>query len=170
MGKLLHWATSRLRLRVITFEGKPYLERYYLGGLFGGRAYIHRFVDSDPGGQGLHDHPWAWSLSLVLAGWYFEHRRSGLGTIFFWNFIAGDKFHRVELPPEEREVWTLFIHGPRRKPWGFLQQHLSAFGEAYAVWEEKMSADGETTRWWESAPQARFHPLRALPGNPEKPS
>ena len=54
-------------------KGEPYLERYYLIGLFGWHAYLHRFVDSDPD-RGLHDHPWGRAVSLVLSGAYREIR------------------------------------------------------------------------------------------------
>lgn len=35
------------------------------------------------------------------------------------NIIRGTDFHRILLVPGE-EAWTLFIHGPRTKGWGFL--------------------------------------------------
>ena len=81
MVKFLYWLTARLPCRIINGpNGEPYLERYFLFSLFslfGWTAYIHRFVDNDPN-RGLHDHPWAWSCSLVLAGGYHELRATDL--------------------------------------------------------------------------------------------
>ena len=36
------------------------------------------------------------------------------------NIIKANTFHRVELLTPE--VWTLFIHGPRVQPWGFVKE------------------------------------------------
>lgn len=122
LRRLLYWITDRLPARVINGDdGSPYLERYYVGALFGLRAYIHRFVASDPD-RGIHSHPWQRSLSFVLVGGYKEIRINGErrlrpGQI---NYIRGDDFHRVILE-KNTEAWTLFIHGKRVKGWGFLR-------------------------------------------------
>ena len=42
--KLLFKLTAGLRCKLIDREGAPYLERYYLGRLFGVTFYLHRFV------------------------------------------------------------------------------------------------------------------------------
>lgn len=98
MNTQLYWLTSRLPCRIISDDGTPYLERYYLGTVFGVRFYLHRFVGSDPA-RGLHDHPWAWARSIVLSGWYFEERRDGKRHKVKWyNKLTGDTFHRVILP------------------------------------------------------------------------
>lgn len=151
--RLLYRLTARLPCRFIDGErGEPYLERYYLFGAFGWHAYVHRFVDSDPD-RGLHDHPWNRAVSLVLAGGYDELRpRAGdLATpvarrVRPWrlNFLRGQDYHRVILR-EGRPAWTLFIHGPRAKGWGFVQN-----GEY-----RPMARDAGESRhrdWWKSAP------------------
>ena len=120
------------RCRVINGpDDKPYLERYHLMRLpFGYRVYLHRFVASDPG-RGLHNHPWNHALSLVLWGSYEETRMSPANDdnrlvkrqlkAGRSNFIDGSIFHRINLEPD-RECWSLFIHGPKAKDWGFMQQ------------------------------------------------
>jgi hypothetical protein len=151
---LLFRLTARLPCRLIDGErGEPYLERYYLAGAFGWHAYLHRFVDSDPD-RGLHDHPWGRALSLVLSGGYEEIRAGAGGTgdprIRFvrpWriNRLKGRDFHRVVLRGG-RPAWTLFLHGPRRKGWGFVQNGVY----------RPMARDGGDFRhrdWWRSAPR-----------------
>lgn len=116
---LLYALTARLPARYIDHAGAPYLERYYLATVFGRRWYIHRFVASDP--DGLHDHPFLHSFSLLLAGWYWEDRWAGRRRRTWLNRIGPDDFHRVVLPENGRDVWTLFVHSPRVKNWGFLR-------------------------------------------------
>ena len=131
LNLLLFKFSAYCRCRVINGpDRQPYLERYHLLRLpFGYQVYLHRFVDSDPG-RGLHNHPWKHALSLVLCGQYQETRMSNAragnrlqtrnmraGRV---NLISGDVFHRVNLAPGS-ECWSLFIHGPKAKSWGFLQ-------------------------------------------------
>lgn len=153
--RLLLALSARLPCRLIDGDqGEPYLERYYLFGAFGWHAYLHRFVDSDPD-RGLHDHPWGRAISLVLSGGYDEIRpvrtgepaRTCTRTLNSWrlNRLAGTDFHRVVLR-DRRPVWTLFLHGPRVKGWGFVQN-----GEYRA-----MARDGGEFRhrdWWKWAPR-----------------
>ncbi|CAM2143682.1 conserved protein of unknown function [Pararobbsia alpina] len=123
MKALLFWISGFLRCRIISDGDRPYLERYYLFTAFGTRAYLHRFVGSDPD-RGVHDHPWPWALAIILFGWYWEQRRSGTRIVRWLNFLTGDTFHRVLLPKDRgvHEVWTIFIHrNAKVKPWGFLR-------------------------------------------------
>lgn len=72
--KTLYKKVSALPLRIISENGRPYLERYYVTTLFGlYRVYVHRFVGSDPQ-RGWHDHPWSPAISVVLWGEYGEER------------------------------------------------------------------------------------------------
>lgn len=118
--RFLMWLTARLPVKVIGRD-EPYVEWYHVATLFGlVRIQLHRFVRSDP--DGLHDHPWGWSRSFILAGWYLEERRDftrvrAAGGTYG---MTGDTFHRVVLPAGARDVWTLFIHGPYVKHWGFI--------------------------------------------------
>lgn len=158
----LYWLTGKLPARAIDGEhGEPYLERYFLFRLPGLQAYIHRFVASDPD-RGLHDHPWGWSLSLVLVGGYREIRaidialnddlthsvRAEERRLKPWriNFIRSTDFHRVLLDPDQ-EAWTLFLHGPRNKDWGFMRNgeyRLAGFESDYRI-----------RPWWRNAPSGR---------------
>jgi hypothetical protein len=162
---LLTRITDGLPCRIIDGEhGEPYLERYYVAGLDriglrGWHLYLHRFVDSDPD-RGLHDHPWDRALSLVLCGGYDELRfacdagDAGEPPIrrrhvrpWRLNRLRGTDYHRVVLR-DGRSAWTLFLHGPRVKGWGFLRGGV----------ERVMSATGADFRhrdWWLSAPSGR---------------
>jgi hypothetical protein len=127
-GLLRRWA-RRLRCRTIAIDGRPYLRRYLVARAFGCELYLHEFLTAD-GERHLHDHPWAWSASLVLAGGYVEqvlrHLDGYAGPVtalrahdapgFNW---VGQGFHRIHaLTPG---TWTLFAVGPRRRMWGFLE-------------------------------------------------
>ena len=140
MNKLLFKLTARLPCRLIKVNG-PYLERYYLGQLFGVTFYLHRFVSSDRE-RHLHNHPWGWGRALVLAGRYDEEYVGTntvlvSGTFFtsraiithrirWWNKVNGDHFHRIS--NARPGTWTLFFHSPRvqvngkLKGWGFLEK------------------------------------------------
>lgn len=158
----LYWLTGKLPARSIDGEhGEPYLERYFLFRLPGLQAYIHRFVASDPD-RGLHDHPWGWSLSLVMVGGYREIRATEVSLNddlthsvrsvhrrllpCGFNFIRGKDFHRVLLDPGQ-EAWTLFLHGPRKKDWGFMRN-----GE-YRLAGHK--TDYRIRPWWREAPSGQ---------------
>jgi len=153
---LLFRITGRLPCRFIDGEqGEPYLERYYLFGAFGWHAYLHRFVDSDPD-RGLHDHPWSRAVSLVLTGGYDElrsahgePRRAEARFVAPWrlNFLRGEDFHRVVLR-DGRPAWTLFIHGPRVKGWGFIQN-----GELRTM--AKDASEFRHRDWWKRALSGR---------------
>jgi len=161
---LLAWS-ARLPCRLIQEDGRPYLERYYIGTPFGWRIYLHRFVGSDPD-RGLHDHPWKRAYSIVLSGWYFDERRDGLHIIRFLNKLDGDTFHRVILPRDHylggglpaqavaampAECWTLFVHKVgHAKPWGFLRP----LDNGAAVFAPATYPDGgnRSGEWWRTAP------------------
>jgi hypothetical protein len=149
---MLYRLSGHLPCRIISEGDRPYLERYYVATLFGVRCYLHRFVASDPD-RGLHDHPWAWSLSLILSGWYVEETRSGRRTVRWFNAFGGDHFHRVIIESgAPKEVWTLFFHKAGDcKPWGFLREVPETDGAA-AVWQQFKYRGGKS-KWWETAPR-----------------
>lgn len=165
LSKLLYKWTANKPTRLIKRENHPYLERYYLGGLFGLTFYLHRFVGSDPD-EGAHNHPWN-ALAICLAGGYREARVTTLCPIDGWqqtyriikpgsfNLIRVRDFHQiVELKPE---TWTLFIHGRYRAGWGFLRtiacdyglqthQFRTEFHQPYPL------TSGDKTPWWTRVP------------------
>lgn len=120
MRKILFKIAMGRPCKVIHDKREPYLERYFLFNFFGLRFYLHRFVASDPD-RGLHDHPWPWAISFILVGKYLEILRGRTRIVKWFNFITGDRFHRVILE-ENQEVWSLFIHpNSDVKEWGFLR-------------------------------------------------
>lgn len=177
--KLLMRITGKLPARFINSEGKPYLERYYVCTLpFGHRLFIHRFVASDPD-RGLHDHPWKWALSFIMLGGYTElnllERTDGTKVVTEverkpgrFNLIFGKDYHRVLVAHKAKKstaVWTLFLHGPRKKGWGFIDYELElnerhtvatinedtiTYKEACTSTERKQNAG-----WWLTAPNGK---------------
>lgn len=140
--RFLFRQAGKLPCRLIDINGQPYLERYHVGTLFGCRIYLHRFVRRDAE-RHVHNHPWRWALSLVLAGLYIEelathddpacgyqvkHRR-----VAWWNWISPTTRHRIF--DVEPETWTLFITGPRFKGWGFyeVEEVIGTHGQLSAV-------------------------------------
>ena len=166
LNRLLYRLSAYCRCRVINGpDRQPYLERYHVARLpFGYRVYLHRFVASDPG-RGLHDHPWRHALSLVLSGSYEEVRMSGPGTdnrlerrrigAGRVNYIAGSTFHRVDLA-EGRECWSLFVHAPKAKTWGFLQ------AREYRD-HERVVVEASNPLWWKQAERPIRCPDMRLP-------
>lgn len=161
--KFLFWITGFLPCRLINDGERPYLERYYIGTLFGWRFYFHRFVGSDPD-RGLHDHPWRKAYSLILSGWYWEETRSGIRKVRWFNSLTGDTFHRVVLPcasdgrqPDRVCVmthgvspcWTLFMHTDKDvKPWGFLRLVVDGICRFEPYTYER---EGSQKEWWKTA-------------------
>lgn len=102
------------------FTRHPRLQRMFWWASY--RAVLHHMHESDL--DGLHDHPWPWA-SWVLSGGYWEHAPEGK----FWRwpghlrFRSAKALHRLELDPNTRkEVWTLFLMGPRQREWGFVDR------------------------------------------------
>lgn len=150
--RICYWLQSRLPTRHIAHHGQPYLERSYVGTLLGVRVYLHRFVACDE--DGLHDHPFPWSMSLILSGWYYEDRWHGRVTHRFVNLIGPNRFHRVVLPEQQgHDVWTLFFHTPRIKPWGFLRPTAQGQHGAVMTYEPQSDPqDAGLSSWHKSAP------------------
>jgi hypothetical protein len=126
----------------------PYLSRYYLlgrGGEDGGNdhaewftwegapvgVFLHCFHRSDDDAA-LHNHPWAWAVSLILSGGYLEERRVAGARVARRvvrpgqvNVIRHDTFHRVDLLGTE--AWSLFVAGPRVADWGFWDRQTGRY-------------------------------------------
>ena len=123
--------------RIFRRGAERYLDRWSLrhqapdaGG--GGRVYLHRFWAPDAADEGLHNHPWEWSFSIVLWGSYTElyadvdARTGELGhlrarRVRFFNWISARRYHRIAfLHPRAGRVWTLFVCGPLSGDgWGY---------------------------------------------------
>lgn len=136
---LLFKYSGRLKCRLISPAGLPYLERYHICTVLGRTWYLHRFVSADAE-RHMHNHPYD-CTALVLAGSYVEDvvtdicphaGASGCVTksqrVRWFNRIDGAKFHRIR--DAAPGTWTLFTHGTRLqvdvglatrlKGWGFL--------------------------------------------------
>lgn len=133
--------------RVIETEGNPYLVRWTIFSCSWFGIFIHKILRSDDD-RDLHDHPWDF-WSLILWGHYREYVPADWPPAFVKDeMIVKSKLcgpgslvrhkardaHRLELMPELTldlvgpayvrtgkfiPVWTLFIHGPRKREWGF---------------------------------------------------
>lgn len=114
------------RHRVVVNDGESYLLRFYIkhNGVLPG-IYLHKFFRGDMD-RNLHNHPWAWSFSLILTGGYDEERLKGNTVITRrmnpgrFNFLTGKTFHRISLVDTGYGAWTLFCSGRKVKDWGFL--------------------------------------------------
>lgn len=150
--RLVHWVACRLPRRDILAEGGAvYLERYrVLGWMPGSRwrgpsVYLHRFRLTDQD-LALHNHPWPWAVSLVLAGGYTEQRLGSLHGLpaCKWrrlkpgrlNVLGPDDYHRVA-DLHGAETWTLFCVWPRTRSWGFW---LPIRG--HVPWRERLAERG----------------------------
>lgn len=134
----LAWLSRVLRGRIITNDGgDPYLHRFYLlhvARRFVPGVFVHYFYRSD-GDRELHNHPWRWAVSIVLRSGYIEQRMEGSnGTVTertirapAVNLIRGDTFHRVQLLEPDRGCWSIFIAGPRKSAWGFIDLETREF-------------------------------------------
>lgn len=115
-----------------------YMDRYSLreqgpSGTNPWRVYLHHFLAPDDADH--HNHPSAWSLSIVLWGSYTEQMLSCWDEEYqdwdalderrvrWFNWIPATKYHRIsELHPGPgaHGVWTLFVCGPLTgKSWVF---------------------------------------------------
>lgn len=130
---ILRWARARQPDFVIGGAADPYLRRHWLlprNPVF--NVYVHQFLRSDDD-RALHDHPWLFNASWLLAGSYIEHTIVEGGACVRtmrhageWKFRWGKAPHRVELLQDcfaethhPLACWTVFITGPRVRSWGF---------------------------------------------------
>lgn len=160
IARLLFALTARLPCRLIAIGEQPYLERYYVGQVLGITAYLHRFVRADDERQ-VHDHPWRWAVSLILAGGYLEERVTALCPDRGWlvalrrmrpghvNTIGPGDFHRIT--KTRPETWTLFVHGARFKSWGFYER---LEGIRTIVYHQPLDA-ASSAAWYRRAPPGR---------------
>lgn len=125
-----------------------YLMRYVILRTKWISIYIHRFMDSDH--EVPHDHPWA-CISLALRGtmreviWDVEDQKESSRFVKPGSLIYRPirHCHKLQvkgvLPYEKREdaPMTLFITGPRVKPWGFVEKDNWTLWTSYLGLNEK---------------------------------
>ena len=81
-------------------------------------VYLHNIRHSDDD-RALHDHPW-WNMSIIIKGSYHELTRERMRYWPQWSVIfrKATQAHRL-IVPDDSDIWTLFITGPRTRVWGF---------------------------------------------------
>lgn len=135
MSLLIHHWWGWVRHITRPPEHTPYLDRYTArkqgeSGTNPWRLYLHHFLARDS--EDFHNHPSAWSLSIVLWGSYTEEvlthqpwpaRYVITRRVRWFNWIPATKYHRITYlhpGPGARGVWTLFMCGPLTgRGWGF---------------------------------------------------
>lgn len=151
VDKLIAFAKRTPYTHLRNPDGTAYMERYWLvpyeyermlsfwrnplGRVFQwfGIAVRLHYIKSPDRDRHLHDHPWAF-VSVVLRGWYIEHRPMTIQPNFLgteeeltysaWRREGEIAFrwwtarHRISTVAPEG-VWTLFITGPMMQWWGF---------------------------------------------------
>lgn len=136
----------------ITHAGSVYLRRWLLTpSVRGWRLMLHKICRPDLD-RVLHDHPWDFA-TLCLRGGYIEVVH-GPGGVAAEILIAGrarlraaEHTHRIDRVLGGA-AWTLVLHGPRRRRWGFWD--LSAKPPLWTV-----AADYFTPEYDQAAAPAR---------------
>lgn len=142
MITILKFVTKYLPLRKLGRNG-DYLHRSFVIRTPWFGIFIHRFLESDSSDR-LHSHPFP-GFSIILSGSYVEERlhgnvvKSKVLRPFDFNFLNKKTFHRVDLLT--KEVWTLFVRGPKPKKkdyqWGFIDRNTLEYLDS-----EKYITDG----------------------------
>ena len=130
LGRHAALEDSRIRrLRLTRSDGLVYLDRWGVELKRVGGVFLHRMNAPDPGWD-LHDHPWTF-VSLILKGGYVE-RRANVRTPLIYHekprrlgslgATRLDQAHTISRL-RGRTSWSLVIHGPRVRLWGFYVPH-----------------------------------------------
>lgn len=150
--------SARLRLR--RSDGQVYLDRWGLEWNRVGGIFIHKMSAPDPGID-LHDHPW-WFTSLTLKGGYDEERcgtavaspfaliqdrrgRDFRGSVrrrapLSFQSTPLHKAHRI-IRLHQVTSWSLVIHGPKRREWGFYTPNGWIHWRTYDIGRRDMWAE-----------------------------
>ena len=168
--RFIQWYAGHRPCRLV-YDGHTLLfARYYVGSLprflGGGQAYLHHYFRPDTRKE-MHDHPWEWACSVILAGGYLEERlvqfdRRGpitwlqarvklrkAGTAYI---LTGRDFHRID-QLLSASSWSLFMHGPYTKGWGFLDE--DTMGRGIVFTPGPTSGKPDRGGWWKTAPRGR---------------
>lgn len=111
-----HWALFRKK-QILRGRNGVYMTRWRLLSTPWFGIFLHRFDGPDEYPT-LHDHPWS-LVSLVLKGGYEEYTSyEDTRLVRHLNLKRATDFHWIDrlfrVP-----TWTLILHGPRRRVWGF---------------------------------------------------
>jgi hypothetical protein len=137
----------------ITHAGSVYLRRFLLTPSIGGwRLMLHKICRPDLD-RVLHDHPWDFA-TICLCGGYVESVLRSDGSVSAEVLIAGEArlrssghTHRIDRILGDA-AWTLVLHGPRRRKWGFW--NVVRMPATFTV-----AADYFTPEYDQAAPPAR---------------
>lgn len=118
--KFIEYIASKLKSWTIPLDdGSPYLTRHYILNKKRFSIFLHKFHASDEPII-FHNHPWAFSFSIILYGSYLEFRSYKNNKLIktkivfpgYINYINSKIFHRVDLLT--KCVWTLFFTGKNK--------------------------------------------------------
>lgn len=134
-----HGIARKVRMRLRRHDGLIFLDRWGFEAERLGGVFLHKMSAPDPGID-LHDHPW-WFVSIILRGGYTEERAAA--RIASQLAVAAERFppmckhgvvehrrrwsirlmrltecHRIT-DLDRTPTWTLVIHGPNIRKWGF---------------------------------------------------
>lgn len=149
---------KHLPLRTLVGQSGPYLDRYVLAKMADGSdLYLHHFLtpDEDPA---FHCHPWDGTGYVLHGGFLDERLDDGLATngpeaatvplvdrvTRRWlrtgdsHEVKTDTYHRVGAV--EPETWTLFVTGPKKATWYFLELETGV----KTPWRDRIRARGLT--------------------------
>jgi len=137
---------------IIGEPNDPYIRRWWIiprNKFF--NIYLHN-IRRDDDDRALHDHPWV-SMSFVLKGSLFELRKikNSKGVVHVmrqlkpWRpyFRKAKAAHRLIVgsirgtDDTPKNVWTLFVTGPRIRDWGF---HCP---KGWVHWKDFVSKDNQ---------------------------
>ena len=151
MSKLFKYFSSKLKgLNVVSKDKEIILKRRFIINRPSLGVYLHKctFPDLDP--NLFHDHPWSWSFSIIIWGYYIEERpgfgqedeRRKFGFLRL-NRLGRNTFHRLS-EISDGGAWTLYFRGRRAKKDGFLLRqengnwkHILAEDAEYEFKEKK---------------------------------
>lgn len=127
MGDTPNWRFMEQRdIADATSPDDVYLRRWILAKTPWCGVMLHHILRPDAD-RALHDHPWSFA-SIILRGGYREQLKHDLDQGGVWgkgryrdvrwfNFKRAEGLHRITRL--HGDVWSLVLHGPRRRTWGF---------------------------------------------------
>lgn len=127
MTKVLGHLSNKLKgINVISKDREVILERRYLVNRPSFGMYLHKCTHPDLDPNLFHDHPWSWSFSIILWGYYIETRprfgeedHNKKRRFLSVNILRRNTFHRIS-EISIGGAWTLYFRGRRAKKDGFL--------------------------------------------------
>lgn len=133
-------------MRLRRADGRVYLDRWGIEWKRLGGIFVHRMDGPDPD-KDLHDHPWQF-VSLILWGGYVERRADTRRLDYRLDYsrqtvrrpgsvrsLRLDEAHTIKRL-NRGSSWSLVIHGPNVRPWGFYVRTHVVDGLPKYTWVE----------------------------------